>query len=164
MAADLRAFELLNRHGVPFVIIGGHAVNYHGYQRATDDADVVWLRSPESEVALLAALTEMDAQYIGNDIDPATGIERAYSVTRAHLSITHLMMVWTRFGFVDLFDHVPGEPLLDLRDLYATAELSGGLRFASLEWLRRMKRTAERTKDRADLEELEKLHGPPPAE
>jgi len=33
-------FEILShlqKHGVPFVLIGGHAVNYHGYVRSTED-------------------------------------------------------------------------------------------------------------------------------
>ena len=101
MPPDFRAFDVLKRHGVPFVIIGGHAVNFHGHPRATDDADVVWVRSAEAETALLAALTELDAKYIGKDIDPATGIERAYPVDRVYLSVTHLLMLWTRFGFLD---------------------------------------------------------------
>jgi hypothetical protein len=68
-------FQTLLRHGVPFVIVGGHAVILHGYGRSTEDADVVWLRSTESEVALESALREIDACYIGKEIDPTTGIE-----------------------------------------------------------------------------------------
>src|SRR5258708_38438936 len=33
----LLAFELLARARVSFVIIGGHAVNFHGYVRTTED-------------------------------------------------------------------------------------------------------------------------------
>ena len=90
---------------------------------------MVWLRTPESEVALLSALTELDAKYI---------------------------------GFPDLFDYPPGEPLADARGLNDTAVESNGFRFVSLEWLRRLKQSAGRPKDLIDLEELEKVHGPPP--
>ncbi len=38
----LTVFQFLARAGVPFVIIGGHAVNFHGYVRATEDADVIF--------------------------------------------------------------------------------------------------------------------------
>jgi hypothetical protein len=44
MAPDLRALTVLSQHHVPFVVIGGHAVNAHGVLRATEDTDVVWLR------------------------------------------------------------------------------------------------------------------------
>ena len=49
----LTVFQLLARAGVPFVIIGGHAVNFHGYVRATEDADLVFQRSSAAEAALL---------------------------------------------------------------------------------------------------------------
>ena len=37
---DLREFiELLNSHGVEYVVVGGHAVAFHGYPRYTGDID-----------------------------------------------------------------------------------------------------------------------------
>ncbi len=38
----LSVFQLLARAGVPFVIIGGHAVVFHGYVRTTEDADLIF--------------------------------------------------------------------------------------------------------------------------
>ena len=35
----LSVFQLLAHAGVPFVIIGGHAVVFHGYVRTTEDAE-----------------------------------------------------------------------------------------------------------------------------
>ena len=162
MPPDFRVFEALTRHGVPYVIIGGHAVNYHGHQRGTDDADLIWIRSPEADAKLLAALAELDAKYIGRDVDPVTKIERLYPVSPTYLSVTHLLMLWTHCGFLDLYDYIPGEPLADPRAAYDSADVFGDLRFVSLPWLRRLKRTAGRPKDLIDLTELEKLHGPPP--
>jgi len=49
MPPDLELLDVLRRHGVPFVVVGGHAVNVHGYRRATEDTDVVWPRSPAAE-------------------------------------------------------------------------------------------------------------------
>lgn len=37
-----RLIDVLARHNVPFVIIGGHAGTYHGYVRATEDTDIVF--------------------------------------------------------------------------------------------------------------------------
>ena len=56
-----KLIETLARHKIPFVIIGGHAVNYHGHQRGTQDVDAIWLRAPDSEAALLSALREVAA-------------------------------------------------------------------------------------------------------
>lgn len=154
MPDDLELLGVLRNHGVPFVIIGGHAVNFHGYGRATEDTDVVWLRSPETERTLLAALTEIDARYIGKDVDPATGIERTYPITLPFIEASRLMMLCTRFGFLDLFDHIPGLPREDVGQLLASSIESEGLRYVSLRWLRQMKKVSGSTKDRLDLENL----------
>jgi len=146
--------EALRRHGVPFVIIGAHAVNFHGYGRATEDTDVVWVRSPAAEQALLEALTELNAQYIGNEIDPATNIERTYAVTLSFVQNNHLMMLCTAQGFLDLFDYIPGFPEDDVRELLASSVDSHGLRYTSVQWLRKMKKASDRPKDRVDLENL----------
>lgn len=154
MAPDIELLETLKRHGVPFVTVGGHAVNFHGYRRATEDVDVVWLRTPENEVLLLAALTEVGASYIGKEIDPKTGIERMYPVTLPYIQANRLLMLWTRCGFFDLFDYIPGYPDVDAQELFSTSIDADGIRYCSLDWLRKMKKAAARTKDLLDLENL----------
>jgi hypothetical protein len=154
MAPDLRLIEVLTRHGVPFVVVGGHAVNFHGSLRATEDTDLLWIRSPATEATLLAALREVDAQFIGDEIDPATGIERTYPITESFVRSGRLMMLCTTAGFLDLFDYVPGFPDEPVATVWNTAVELDGVRFASLEWLRRMKQAAGRPKDLLDLENL----------
>ena len=66
MTPEFRVFEVLRRHDVPFVVVGGHAVTFHGFIRATEDTDVLWIRSPAAEESLLNALEEIAAEYIGN--------------------------------------------------------------------------------------------------
>jgi hypothetical protein len=155
---DERIFTSLRKHGVPFVIIGGHAVFRHGYRRTTADVDLVWLRSPASAIALLAALQELQAVWIGREIDPATGIEKTYPISAAFIDREHLMMLWTPHGPLDLFDYIPGLPAEDVEQLFKTGVEGDGLTFSSLSWLRKMKRASGRTRDLADLEELAKLH------
>jgi hypothetical protein len=154
MPPDLQLLDVLRRHGVPFVVIGGHAVNAHGYRRTTEDTDVVWLRSGQAERSLLMALNEIDAQYIGNEIDPATGIERTYPVSMAYIQSTPLMMLWTNRGFFDLFDYIPGFPSEAVESLFASSVEVDGTRYPSLADLRRMKQASGRTKDLLDLENL----------
>ncbi|HWE01212.1 MAG TPA: hypothetical protein VG326_02290 [Tepidisphaeraceae bacterium] len=154
MAPDFHLFDVLRNHGVPFVIVGGHAVNFHGHKRATEDADAVWFRSAESELALLAALTEVRAVYIGKEIDPATRIERNYPVTLSYIQSTHLMMLWTDDGFLDLFDYIPSFPTEDVEQLRATSVEADGFRYISLPWLHKLKQKAGRMKDLLDLQNL----------
>jgi hypothetical protein len=154
MSDELELFRLLERHQVPFVVVGGHAVNFHGFARVTEDTDVVWIRSAEGEQTMLRALTEVDAKYIGDEIDPATKIERTYPVTLPFIQASPLMMLWTKFGFLDLFDYIPGFPQEDVRQLFSSSVLTEGIRYVSLEWLRRMKHAAGRSKDQIDLQNL----------
>ena len=154
MTPDFRLFDVLTRHGVPFVVVGGHAVNFHGFVRATEDTDVLWIRSSAAEVSLLRALEEISAEYIGNEIDPATGTERTHPVTAAFIQSERLMMLCTTAGFLDLFDYVPGHPAVAVATVWETAVQLDGIRFASLEWLRKLKQAAGRPKDLLDLENL----------
>jgi hypothetical protein len=46
---DLRAFiELLNSHGVEYVVVGAHAMAFHGCPRYTGDIDLLVRTSPEN--------------------------------------------------------------------------------------------------------------------
>lgn len=159
MTPEFRLFDVLTRHGVPFVVVGGHAVNFHGFIRATEDTDVLWIRSPAAEAGLLEALAELTAEYIGDEIDPATGIERTHPVTAAFVRSQRLMMLCTTAGFVDLFDYVPGHPAVPVSTVWEKAVELDGIRFASLEWLRKLKQAAGRPKDLLDLENLPVAEG-----
>lgn len=145
---------LLQQHGVPFCLVGGHAVQMHGHGRDTEDIDVVWLRDEQSQEQLLKVLEEANACWISNERDPTTGLERLVPVTAAYINCEHLMMLWTDYGFVDLFDYIPGHPSADVRDLFDTAVVAGGVRYASLEWLKKMKQAAGRPRDLEDLRNL----------
>lgn len=103
----LTFFQLLARAGVPFVIIGGHAVNFHGHVRATEDADLIFERSGASEAALLEALQSIHACWISDERDPATGHERLVPVSASYVRGEHLMMLTTDLGFLDLYDYYP---------------------------------------------------------
>jgi hypothetical protein len=148
-------FQVFQRHGVPFAVIGGYAVIVHGFVRATEDYDLVFLRTPDSEARLLAALKEVNARWIDEEIDPATGIERQIPVSESYVRGQRLMMLITDVGFVDVFDYVPGCEDASVADLMAEALVVDGIRYASKAWVLRMKKAAGRTKDLLDIENLE---------
>jgi hypothetical protein len=148
-------FQLLRRHGVVFAVIGGHAVSAHGFIRATEDHDIVFLRTPANEQRLLAALSEIHARWIADERDPATGSERQIPVTPAFLQSQHLMMLLTDAGFLDIFDYIPGSPEASVEQFIAEGLEVAGIRYASRAWLLRMKRAAGRPQDLLDLENLQ---------
>jgi len=59
LPGDFREFlKLLNEKGVRYLLIGGYAVGYHGYPRATNDMDI-WIAShPENAQRVITALRE----------------------------------------------------------------------------------------------------------
>lgn len=150
-----KLLKILTDHGVPIVVIGGHAVSFHGHIRDTEDLDVIWLRSEAAEAALLAALTAVNGRWISNAVDPATGMEKLVPVSLSYIRANHLMMLLTDLGLLDLFDYVPGAPEANVKEVFDKSIEAGGARYVSLDWLRRMKRATDRPKDAEDLRQLE---------
>ena len=150
----LTVFQLLARAGVPFVIIGGHAVIFHGHVRATEDTDLIFERSSASEAALFKVLESIHACWISNERDPATGLERLVPVSPSYVRAERLMMLATDLGFLDLYDYIPGFPDVPVADVFSDSVELDDLRFVSLRWLRKLKQAAGRHKDLDDLEHL----------
>ena len=73
------ALEVLARHHVDFVVVGGVAAVLGGAPISTSDLDIVQDRSPANVARLLSALTDLDARYrdlAGRDLRPeARGLE-----------------------------------------------------------------------------------------
>ena len=56
---DFKEFlQLLNAHQVEYLLIGGYAVGYHGYPRATVDMDVWIGRGPATAAKMVEVLQE----------------------------------------------------------------------------------------------------------
>jgi len=54
---DFKEFlRLLGSHGVEYLLIGGYAVGYHGYPRATQDMDIWIAVHPRNAERMVAAL------------------------------------------------------------------------------------------------------------
>ncbi|MEW6262507.1 MAG: hypothetical protein AB1641_05460 [Thermodesulfobacteriota bacterium] len=51
-------FQLLNAHRVEYLLIGGYAVGWHGYPRATADLDIWVAMNPENAERIMAALKD----------------------------------------------------------------------------------------------------------
>ncbi len=147
-------FTHLQKQGVPFVVIGGHAVNFHGFIRATEDFDILFLRTDESEKRLLDALLQINACWIGNQINPETGIEKEFPVSADFIRSNHLMMLVTSMGYLDIFDFVPGFPQTPVEELMNTACTLDDVRIVNLEWLKKIKSASGRPRDQYDLENL----------
>lgn len=150
----LRFVDLMVEAGIPFVVIGGHAVNVHGFARATEDVDLLYQRSRDTDAQLCEVLDDINAFYIGNELDPETGIEKTYPVTIDYIHQNQLMMLGSDLGYIDLFTFVPGIPNASVEELIASAEHINDRPFVSLAWLRKLKEASGRPQDLIDIENL----------
>jgi len=145
--------RLMNR-GIDVVVIGGHAVIFHGYLRTTEDIDLIFRRTPSNEERLFEVLLEMDAFWISNEIDPVTKLEIIQPISLSYIRVNSMMLLGSRLGYIDLFDFVPGLPETPFDEIWRQAINANGRPFVSLDWLRRMKQTANRPQDQIDLQNL----------
>jgi len=70
LADDLREFvALLNSQKVEYLIVGGHAVGYHGYPRYTGDIDVFVRRTPDNAARVASVLDAFGFGQLGADAE-----------------------------------------------------------------------------------------------
>jgi len=143
---DFREFiELLNEHKVKYLIIGGYAVNFHGYPRYTRDIDFwLWMTEPNLE-KLIKVIKDFGFGSLNLGIEdfmnPDNIIQLGYEPNR-----------------IDLLVDVDGVDFEECYDKRTEAELDGMVvKFLSLQDLIKAKKKAGRLQDLADAEQLEKL-------
>lgn len=149
MDAPLRFLDILQilaRHEVDFILVGGVAAILEGAPVATFDLDIVARPTSENRERLLRVLQEINARYF----DPAG---RHILPDAAKLETLRIHRLLTDFGPLDLLESI-GQNLtwLDL-DAHAKEYRVGDARIRTLdlEMIIRSKEQANREKDRAVL-------------
>jgi len=141
----------LSEAEVEFILIGGLAVNAWGVVRGTKDVDVVVAPDPENlkRVAEVAVATHGHIQTGESFLSTPPSIA-------AQLASGERVAIETELGQLDVVQGLDGVPTYDeLRAGAAEAEVLGiRVLVCSFEDLKAMKRTAGRTRDQADLEDL----------
>lgn len=139
---------------VRFVVIGGHAVAAHGYERATRDVDIVFATDPENCARLCALLLRLEGTVRLADV-PAPGGE----ITADWLAGGGHFVFATVHGPLDALTWVAGLDYAALEARALTIELSDGtaLRICGYDDLVAMKRVAGRPRDAEDLRELDAI-------
>ena len=139
----LEFLAALNRHGVRYLIIGGYAVAFHGYPRATKDLDL-WLEaSPENAGRTLEAIRDFFGETLGLEVADLTSpgvVQLGYAPNR-----------------IDLVVLPEGDPTFAEAFARARETRAGGIpvRVVSKEDLLALKRAFGRTQDLADVDALE---------
>lgn len=140
---DFKDFlRLLNSHRVEYLLVGGYAVGYHGYPRATGDMDV-WVALSESN-AQKAAEVLHDFGMPEDEVSKELFLERDKVI---------------RMGVPPVrIEVITGATGVDFAECYSrreVIEIDGiAINFISLEDLKANKRACGRHKDLEDLEHL----------
>ena len=140
---DLREFiELLNAHEVRCLVVGAHALAFHGRPRYTADIDFFVDSSPENAQRMSDTLQEFGLVDIG--------------VSSADFTASDLIVqLDTEPNRVDMMTSISGVTFNEAWKSRATGELDGlPVQFISKELLKRNKAAVGRKQDLADLDYL----------
>ncbi|MDD9948258.1 MAG: hypothetical protein OXU48_01845 [candidate division Zixibacteria bacterium] len=140
---DFREFlRLLNAHQVEYLLIGGYAVSYHGYPRATGDMDV-WIATRRDNAArLVAALREfgMDVKQFSPEL-----FSQENQIVRMGVPPLRIELLTTISGVT--FDRCYAERITEVIDEVEVPIIN-------LQHLKQNKKASGRHKDLNDLKNL----------
>ncbi len=145
LSSDLREFvELLNSHGVDYLIVGAHGLAFHGRPRYTGDLDI--LVRPTSENAALLARLIRQFGFAETDVKASDFLEPE-----------QVIQLGRPPNRIDLLTSISGVTTDEVFAKKLPAELDGLPVFIlSKEMLIKNKRAVGRPQDLADLESLER--------
>lgn len=140
---DFRDFlKLLNAHQVEYLLIGGYAVAYHGYPRATADMDIWIAIHPQNAKKLIAALNEF-------------GLDLPELTPEIFLTAEQIIRMGVPPVRIEIATTISG---VDFAECYAArlVDVLDGIEvnLISLAHLKANKKAAGRHKDLDDLENL----------
>ncbi len=147
----LAILRTLVSHQVEFVIVGGYSAMVHGSDYFTRDLDIVHHRSSENIPRLLAALTELNAEY---------RYKRGVAPNASHVSGPGHQLLNTKYGWLDALGAVgKDDDYVALLPQCELVEVEPGVKVQviNLETLIRLKEKAGREKDAVTLPELRAL-------
>lgn len=157
---DIRGIlEELNRAGVEFLVIGGVAVGFHGYVRATKDVDIVPAPDPENLTKLAKVLARLDAHLEGaDDFDDG---EIPDPLDPEALALGGNWVLGTRLGRFDIMQWIGEDELWGRLSPTAIEAEIGGLvvGMVGYEELIALKENAGRPEDLIDLQRLRQARG-----
>jgi len=144
LSKDLREFiALLNSHGVDYVVVGGHAVAFHGYPRFTGDIDFFVRAEVDNAQKLLSALAAFGFAGLGIALEDFSTPEQIIQLGQPP-------------NRIDLLTTISGVSFVEAWQTRVFATIDElPVAFLGKDALLRNKRASGRRKDLADVESLE---------
>jgi len=158
-----RIVEVLDRHGVEYLIVGGHASRAYGATRPTQDTDCLVKTERENLSRLAAALRELHARLRVSDLSDEESAALPLQVDAILNQQTDFSNWRTDAGDLDVMKAIPGPDgaprrYMDLAGDARVVPYAGvRIRVASLNAIVASKEFANRPKDRDALPELHQL-------
>jgi predicted nucleotidyltransferase len=158
-----RLIEVLDRHRVDYLVVGGAAAYAYGAQRPTEDVDCVVRRDRENLDRLADALRELHARLRVAGMTDAEARLLPVQIDATTLDMAGMTTWMTDAGPFDVLAglEAPDGRLVPYEELVARATVLHGagfaIRAAALEDIVRAKERADRPKDREALPELREI-------
>jgi predicted nucleotidyltransferase len=149
----------LTSESVEFLVIGGVAVGFHGYIRATKDIDIVPAPDPSNLKRLARLLQKLDAEIEG--AEEFADEELPDPLDPEALGLGGNWVLRTRLGRFDIMQWIDEDPLWEkLAPSAIDADIDGlPIRIVSYEDLVTLKEIAGRPEDLIDLQRLRQARG-----
>lgn len=151
--------EALDVEGVDYLLIGGVAVGFHGYVRATKDVDIVPSPDPANLARLASVLRKLEAEVEG--AEEFGEMELPDPLDPTALALGGNWVLRTRLGRFDVMQWIGDDSLWErLSPAAVSAELGDiDVLVVAYEDLVALKRQAGRPEDLADLKRLSEARG-----
>jgi hypothetical protein len=143
LTKDFKEFlQCLNAHGVEYLLIGGHAVGYHGYPRATGDLDV-WIAVHEENARnTVSALRAFGFDL--PDLSPSLFLHK-----------DRIIRMGVEPNRIEIQTGISGVEFSQVYPRRVVADVDGvSVNIIPLDDLKRNKKASGRHKDLADLDNL----------
>ena len=146
-SADMRELlRLFEEHGVQFTLVGGHAVNFYGYVRTTQDMDLLVSPTADNAQRIMGALTEFG---FGGAGIPQELFERDGGAVQLGVEPNR----------IDILTSLKGVSNTKIFSGSEVVEVDGvTVNIISLDDLLQVKRCSDRPRDLADADELAKIN------
>jgi hypothetical protein len=154
----LPLLRALHERGIEHIVVGGFAVNAHGFIRVTKDLDIVPSPTHENLGKLAAMLRDLDARLLDTG-DFERNEVPADPTDASDLEMGGNFCLLTDIGRLDVMQWLSGIEADDLYGTFTSDAIEGNVdgipvRVCSLGHLRAMKRAAGRPQDLEDLRRL----------
>ena len=143
LPSDFKEFlKLLNAHQVEYLLIGGYAVGYHGYPRATVDMDIWIAMNPANSERIVTVLKEFGFDL--PELSPELFLKE-WQIIRLGVPPVRIELATTLSGVN--FNECYAERVVDILD-------GVKVNLISLKHLKINKKASGRHQDLADIENL----------